>query len=135
MDEVQEAGLSVSWGRDGSKPEVDKVAEIRVAIECPEGVDSDLFPLEHTDSEGATRNFGVAIWYVTRTSYGPVAKQIYSAAAMMLRSCLASGRWRLVTVREEKNGNVITLPVFRFEKRYPADVVEFFEKEINWNQQ
>jgi len=130
--EAEAAGLSTSW-QDNRPPDVDKVAEFRIVIEAPEGLDTSAFPLG-IEADGKEYFFAPAVWRVSRTAYGPVARQVFSAAALTLKNCLPAGRWKLNTVREERNGNVITLPVFRQSGRYPDAVVEFFNTSVNWEQ-
>jgi hypothetical protein len=132
-EEASDAGLTTQWDNEtGAPPQVDKVAEIRVAIECPDGVDPDTFPLVCDAGESGIYRFAVATWYVSRTAYAPVAKPIFNAAAMLLRDNVHAGRWRLATNRVKKSGNVVTMPVFRFDKRYPEAVVKFFETNVRW---
>ena len=132
LEEVHAAGFTSEW-INNKPPGVAKVAEIRVAIECPNEEYKDSFPLTAIAEDGTEYSFGIASWYVTKTAYAPVAKQVFSAAAMLLKGNLPAGRWRLHTIREERNGNVITLPVFRFVGKYPQEVFDFFNSVVNWN--
>jgi len=132
LEEVHAAGLVSEW-INNQKPGVAKVAELRVALECPRSEDEDMFPLAVVNEAGKATSFAIASWFVTKTAYAPVAKQVFSAAAMLLRNSLPAGRWRLHTVREERNGNVSTIPVFRFVGKYPPEVIDFFNTAINWD--
>jgi hypothetical protein len=135
-EEVAAAGLTSEWD-DKTPPTVDKVAEMRVAIECPEGVDRELFPIcvQVPTAEGKTAvmRFALAVFTVHRTSYAPVAKQVFSAAAMTLKGKLPAGRWRLATLREKRGGNVVTVPSFRLISRYTDPVVDYFYSNLNWD--
>lgn len=131
-EEVKAAGLTAEWGPNDAPPTVDKVAELRVAIEAPESVDRELFPICVKLDDKVIR-FALAVWTVQRTSYAPVAKQVFSAAAMSLREKLPAGRWRLVTLREKRGGHVVTIPSFRLISRYTDPVVEHFYREVNWD--
>lgn len=132
-EEVQAAGLTPEWD-DKTPPTVDKVAELRIAIECPESetIDRELFPI-CIELEGKVMRFALAVFSVHRTSYSPVAKQVFSAAAMTLKGRLPAGRWRLATLREKRGGNVVTLPSFRLVSRYTDPVVEYFYNTLNWD--
>lgn len=79
---------------------------------------------------GAEGRWGMAVWYLRKTSYTRAGRNIFTAAATNLLKGLHKGMWSLETRREKIQTNLVWCPMFHQTKATPSEMAAEIEKSI-----
>jgi hypothetical protein len=124
LAEVRAAGGSTIWGDENYFQEV---ADIQVAIPCPEGADdagvTDLFPYEF-----AGKHYAVAIWTVSSSGYTALAKPLITASVSLLRNGLFTGHYNVASEIRKNAKNSWYAPTATFAGKHTPEAAEFFKQ-------
>lgn len=125
LEEAKEAGLTVVWGPNNEPPDTMPQVTMLVVIKLPDGVESELFNLEH---EG--QRYALGLWRISGTSYGSVVQKISGAGRTRLVNGLHTGSFMMEAKKVKGRVNTYWQPTLNPGNMHDDALVQFMADQL-----